>query len=336
MYDDLNMTNSSGMPTTNDPTVANSTGPDWDLVPFDVPCARCGHDLRGLTDPVCPACKLEFDWSVAVPIENLTCEKCDYHLFGLTETRCPECGERFTWELALASYERRRHLLFEYRWRDRPIRSLVRTVYLMFRPRLLWQELDIHDRPQMGPSVVMPACALLTLVAVPPFLRALYRTAWLARYEWDWITWAECCLELLSYLREAYTGVYTYGPPFYVGTWSLLTLGSLFLLPQSMKRYRVRSVQVVRVWTYCVPLPASIAFLVSTCVVGISLLLRFDTRVVGFFLSCLIVPAALYVVFLLRQGCKQYLKIPHAWGVAIAAHLIGFLGSTILAALLGL
>ena len=121
-YDDLNMTNSSGMPTTNDPTVANSTGPDWDLVRFDVPCARCGHDLRGLTDPVCPACKLEFDWSVAVPVEHLTCEKCDYHLFGLTETRCPECGTRFTWNEALDAYRRRQKPLFEYRWRKKPVR----------------------------------------------------------------------------------------------------------------------------------------------------------------------------------------------------------------------
>ncbi len=54
--------------------------PDWDHVPFDVGCARCGHDLRGLTDPRCPACQLEFDWADAVPIEQLTSETCGYHL----------------------------------------------------------------------------------------------------------------------------------------------------------------------------------------------------------------------------------------------------------------
>ncbi|MCH8243366.1 MAG: hypothetical protein IH897_12275, partial [Planctomycetes bacterium] len=137
------------------PETTTVHAPNWDLVPFDVPCPRCGHDLRGQTEPVCPACKLEFDWSVAVPIEELTCEKCHYHLFGLAETRCPECGERFTWKKALAAYERRRHLLFEYRWRDQPFRSLIRTAYLTLRPRLLWRQLDMHDRPQIGPSVVM-------------------------------------------------------------------------------------------------------------------------------------------------------------------------------------
>ena len=90
-------------------------GPDWAHVPFDVSCARCGQNLRGLQDPVCPACALEFDWSVAVPIENLTCLKCDYHLFGLTGNRCPECGTAFTWADVLEEFHRKRNPLFEYR-----------------------------------------------------------------------------------------------------------------------------------------------------------------------------------------------------------------------------
>ena len=69
-----------------------SSAPDWDHVPFDVGCARCGHDLRGRSDPICPACGLTFDWADAVPIERLTCAHCNYHLYGLQEKRCPECG----------------------------------------------------------------------------------------------------------------------------------------------------------------------------------------------------------------------------------------------------
>ena len=71
--------------------------PDWEDVPFEVGCARCGRDLRGLEEPVCPQCGLDFDWSDAVPIEQLTCLSCGYHLYGLRETRCPECGEWFHW-----------------------------------------------------------------------------------------------------------------------------------------------------------------------------------------------------------------------------------------------
>ena len=82
--------------------------PDWDLVPFEVGCARCGRDLRGLAESKCPACDLEFEWSDAVPIDQLTCRHCGYHLYGLRETRCPECGNRFTWERVLDEFRRRK------------------------------------------------------------------------------------------------------------------------------------------------------------------------------------------------------------------------------------
>ena len=68
------------------PETSTVQAPNWDLVPFDVACARCGHDLRGLTDPVCPACKLEFDWSVAVPIEHLI--KCAAFYATFPNTYC--------------------------------------------------------------------------------------------------------------------------------------------------------------------------------------------------------------------------------------------------------
>ena len=96
-------------------------------MPFEVGCARCGHDLRGLVEPTCPACGLEFDWDEAVPIEQLTCQHCGYHLFGLSETRCPECGRPFNWEQVLDDYRRRQKPLFEYQWHRRPISSLGRT-----------------------------------------------------------------------------------------------------------------------------------------------------------------------------------------------------------------
>ena len=110
--------------------------PNWDGVPFDVACSRCGHDLRGLSDARCPTCDLTFDWSEAVPIRELTCRKCGYHLYGLRETRCPECGEGFTWKQALADYHRRKIPIFEYRWRQQPIRSFLRTWWWALRPRI--------------------------------------------------------------------------------------------------------------------------------------------------------------------------------------------------------
>ncbi len=130
--------------------LAGSAAPNWELVHFDVACARCGQDLRGLSEPKCPACALEFQWADAVPLEELTCGKCGYHLYGLHETRCPECGVAFTWKDALQAYHRRRKPLFEYRWRTEPIRSLIRTWWLALRPRRLWRYVDLEDPPNVA------------------------------------------------------------------------------------------------------------------------------------------------------------------------------------------
>lgn len=37
--------------------------PDWQSVTDDVACTRCGYNLRGLTQPRCPECGLEFEWA---------------------------------------------------------------------------------------------------------------------------------------------------------------------------------------------------------------------------------------------------------------------------------
>ncbi len=139
---------------------AASPAPNWAHVPFDVGCGRCGHDLRGLTESTCPACGLAFDWSKAVPIEQLTCPSCDYHLYGLQDTRCPECGEGFTWDAVLTTYHERRLPFFEYRWRDRPFRSLISTWFHALRPGKFWRSMDIHDPPRVGPLLMVPVLAL--------------------------------------------------------------------------------------------------------------------------------------------------------------------------------
>lgn len=37
--------------------------PDWQTVTDDVECVRCGYNLRGLAQPRCPECGLEFEWA---------------------------------------------------------------------------------------------------------------------------------------------------------------------------------------------------------------------------------------------------------------------------------
>ena len=155
-----------------DPTPSPTPAIDWNLVHFEVGCARCGHELRGLTDPKCPACSLEFDWADAVPLERLTCAKCGYHLYGLQETRCPECGEAFAWSDALAAYHRNRQPYFEFHWRKRPVRSFLVSWWSACRPKRFWKRVRLHDNaPPIGLGIL--GLAGLAIAAFSPLLFAL-------------------------------------------------------------------------------------------------------------------------------------------------------------------
>jgi hypothetical protein len=307
---------------------AESPPPDWGLVAFEVSCARCGQDLRGQTDPTCPACKFRFAWSDAVPIEHLSCEQCGYALMGLTTCRCPECGTVFTWKGAIAAYRQSRHELFEFRWRDRPLRSLVRTAYLMFRPKRLWQQLDIHDRPRTGPLLAMSAVALLMILVVLPLFESAFSWAQFRSFNAaSPPTGVTGRFAFSRFLERAVTSPNVYMHAVHLLAWVLLTGAILLLLRQSMRRCRILPHQVFRVWAYCVPLPVAMAIVVTTGTANLILITEFRPGHAWDVVWPLVI--GLYLTYLLREGYRRYLRMPHAWCVAIAAHLIGFGGSMV-------
>jgi len=310
------------------------TSPNWELVPFEVGCARCGHDLRGLTEPKCPSCGLEFEWSQAVPIEQLVCRKCSYHLYGLTETRCPECGEPFAWAEVLDDYHRKRKPLFEYHWRDRPFRSLVYTWWLALRPWKLWRLVDLHDPPELRPLAFMGAMALfLFALGVPIFLGA---SMWLIDLVWSpahGAPTAASIADLPSYLWRPLCDVGSYALVVPLVTWWAISLGVLLILRQSMRRARVRSAHVMRVWAYSV-IPVVPTALVAfwVCFVAVLLLTnsllhvtrgRANAAPLVVFLCCFF----LHVVWSIRQGYRHYLRIPHCVAVAILSQIIAVLAT---------
>ena len=224
------------------PGSTEHSAPDWDRVPFEVGCARCGNDLRGRIEPKCPACELEFDWSDAVPIEQLTCLHCDYHLYGLTETRCPECGQPFEWDQVLDEFRRRQKPFFEYEWRRNPVRSLLRTWWWALWPPRLWRRFDIHDPPRVGPLLAIPALCLTAFLVLFLLLLAAFTLWYVHRGNWRY-TLQDVCDSVLASLR--------YDVPvlsFLVAAWLVSLLTALMLFRQSMRRCRVRTVHVLRVW----------------------------------------------------------------------------------------
>lgn len=244
-----------------------SPAPDWTLVPFDVPCARCGGNLHGLEEPTCPSCGFGFDWARAVPLEALTCSTCGYRLCGLTTERCPECGKSFSWDEVLTEHHRRQDGLFEYRWRETPFRSFFGTIRRVCRPAKFWSNLDPHAPPQPKPLLAMATVALVLYVIYTPLMHLatdastdLFRdlSYWrsggplrLNRYfdldYWYWtLSW--------TLPSDRVTAWVLFGL-----CWCVTSLFALLLFQQSMRRCRVRIGQVLRVWVYAVVIPLMLA-----------------------------------------------------------------------------
>jgi hypothetical protein len=311
----------------------HTAAPDWAMVPFAVACARCGQDLRGRSEPVCPQCGLQFDWAEAVPIEQLTCAQCGYRLYGLTEPRCPECGRPFTWQGALAEYHRRQHFLFEYRWRDGPLRSLVATWFHALRPRRFWKRISLHDPPNVRGLVAMVAVLLAVYFAAMPVSLSL-------------ATWGAVQLQtgaggwavpgLGWWLVEILTSDEPYVWLGVVATWCLASLGALLVFRQSMRRYRVRVPQVVRVWAYAVPLlPPVCPLLLGGLVFAYNTSVWFSVASGRWFTGACyggVVLLVLYVVWCLAHAYRHYLRMRHALAVAVAAQTIACLATLTLLA----
>ncbi|MBI4718722.1 MAG: hypothetical protein HY763_13020 [Planctomycetes bacterium] len=316
--------------------VTPAAAPDWSLVHFDVGCARCGHDLRGRKEPVCPACGLAFDWSEAVPIKELTCSQCGYHLYGLSETRCPECGSTFDWNQALSDFHRRRKPLFEYHYRQRPIGSFLWSLWYAKFPRRLWRILDLHDPPSVRGLRWMLAIAGALFFVLPIGLS--YLGGWLLQL----LRVATMPGAGFTRSRFLFGAVHSIGPwavgssvprglgfifwmrmlAFYAA-WALAGYAALLLLRQSMARCRVRNAHVLRAYAYTF-LPLSVlpaAYCLAAFAVDAWSFFSYVQPLATFVQSLLgIAPCAisLWTAYCLRCAYRHYIRMPHAWAVALA------------------
>ncbi len=305
-----------------DTTSSSIAAPDWDNVPFDVGCARCGHDLKGLTDPTCPACALQFDWADAVPIEELTCMTCEYHLFGLKEMRCPECGTDFTWREVLDEFYRRKKPLFEYCWRKTPVRSLFLTFRLATRPRVLWSTIEIHDPPRPGPLAVLVLLACLVFFVLAPLSDVL--SAWNTQRRLP-IYGSFGLAQFIPFVRLGLSQGFIYYFPLAVLVWAMAVLMALMIFRQSMRRCRVRTAHVVRVWAYALPLMLPIVPVFRyICRYGEGSIRPYwfpdpQPYAAGVFIA--------FVIWSLRQGYRRYLRMPHSLAVAVASQVVALLAT---------
>ncbi|MFQ5464074.1 MAG: hypothetical protein ACE5E5_15790 [Phycisphaerae bacterium] len=325
--------------------------PDWSLVRFAVACPRCGRDVHGRTDPVCPDCALALDWSVLAPIEELTCPTCGYHLFGLTQQRCPECGGAFSWEEVVDGFRRRQKPLFEFNWRDAPLRWWLRAVGAAFRPWKLWRTIDIYDPTAVRGLMVLLAFTLLLSLVVPLLL------AFPAHWLLEWLTG----LSGAQFFRVRPWPYAPYMPMRWLHlifvrsligacvclVWLLGALGGLIVLRQSMAACRVRVGHVFRVCTYavvplaCSPMiEAGFLSLSDTILAWLAIdpassplkdavgRLLFSLNH-GFGLPVLVLVLLVLSTISVATGYRYYIQMRHSWGVALSAQVIAAVTASI-------
>jgi len=244
----------------------------------------------------------------------------------LRETRCPECGESFTWKQALEDYHRLQKPLFEYRWRKEPFRSLVRTWWLTLRPGKLWRLIDIHDRPRVGPLLVIllvTTIALSNVGMVGSFIeQAIDR--W--RYARQMAARGAAVLPTTYWLASRNQILFEFVR--LVGIWSFFTFASLLVFQQSLRQCRVRTMHVFRVCVYAVigvaPLAAVVFFITCAMLRGFGMFWS-EAQVATVALAIVVVFGARSV----GMGYRRYIGMPHSVGVVIAAQVMALLASAI-------
>lgn len=310
--------------------LAGDGSPRWDVVTFTVECSRCGYNLRSLVQP-----------------------------------RCPECGLEFAWPQVLDDALHHNPFLFEHNWHKRPVRSLLKTIWLSLRPQTFWSRVSIHEK------VNARVLWLFVLASPVVFWVTLNAAGWGLWYglkltEWLWnpfrlshyspatSTYLSPFEQTLILLLDAYQWALRdrfrlHGDEHLLfllaGAIVVLTaMTAVQMLWQTHSRYRIRDVQVLRVVAYA-SVPAAILtvfayLLVLLLIVYINTLSVWSSmpmywradRVRDFLLLCAV---TLPLGFYLAAGLKFYLKLPHARSVGMVSAFIGVLCMSVVLVLYG-
>ncbi len=286
---------------------------------------------------MCPACALAFDWSEAVPIEHLTCAQCGYHLYGLSETRCPECGQAFDWSEVLKRFYRTRLPYFEYRWRDRPVRSFFATWRRVLRPSRFWRKINLHDPPRPLALLLTVGICVMLFAGTIVLGATLLEVYWNIRYWFYWVpgrgtpmtlSWfagaaLQCFLDFMQ-SDAVWIGTLLFG------VWLITSLVSLLIFQQSMRLRRIRTAQVVRVWAYSVSMIPPLFLIFGFAGAFIEALVKGWPSSASIFVTCGLLVLDLHVLWSLRCAYRHYLGMPHAGAIAICSQVVAIPGAVVL------
>jgi len=253
------------------------------------------------------------DWS-QLDVE-LDCPRCGYNLKMLTRPRCPECGLQFRWD-ELIEAEKESHTrppIFEYHWRDHPIRSFSLTVSMCLQPRRLWRWLPLTAVPVVGvmPFLFVVVLSLLALLSLSQeylwhsYNQLMYWSP--SNFQgFPWLSWFD---EILL-------------PKLFVPSMVVVIVWfSIQVFRQTITRYRIRQSHILRVVFY------SWIGLVATRFTGHFVLtvlaLSYHWAFLGFlpaydWLARIVDNGSLIILLLsLGWGLHSYLRVRGGWVWAI-------------------
>lgn len=191
-------------------------------------CPRCGYDLTGEVAL----------WTASCPLAG----------------RCSECGINVAWSRVMAVAEH--PWLFEYHWRHQPLRRLVRSWLEAFRPRRFWRDVQLTDPVHLRPLLTLIGSAVLVIfvVLVASIVIAVLKNPWAFGGSTRWQPGPMLILHAAWYVVT----VVVINVPGLLLTLALMPV-AFIMLPQTLRRARVRQAHVWRIWLYSMFTPLTVA-----------------------------------------------------------------------------
>jgi hypothetical protein len=263
------------------------------------------------------------DWSGAF-VGEASCPLCDYNLRGLVEPRCPECGYRFEWSELLDAARRPPAYLFEHA-RRRRVRAFLWTQAVGWLPRRFWGRVlrPTHDvmtdrlAQYWWWSAAMFAIGPLLTIIIPSFLLANennpsivsamrglsgFIAVWLSRHGGFALAVGAALVLWIA--------------------WPFLTIGSLLIFTDSMRRANVRREHVGR----CVLYSCDAGLIAGVVAPSLYFLLGIDHHaVLGAPTEIIVILSMLFCVFVafrLAHAYALYLRFPHAVMTVVLSQVV--------------
>ena len=197
------------------------------------------------------------DWNTIS--EEILCPLCDYNLRGLIEPRCPECGSRYEWD-DLVDPKRRKHpYLFEHH-PEMNWTSFWRTVRGGLRPIKFWRSLhpvQPSNRRRLVAYALIVGIGFYVLLTIAGFAFSMRGNYQQNMYMFQFSTGDVSKLSILdmslqrtlSMYPEILTGPHRLTTCSIIG-WPILTLVTLMIFGESMRRAKVKTIHVARSVVY--------------------------------------------------------------------------------------